>query len=296
MPDAILTAHAPEAGFSVAAATTTALVSQAQARHSLSPTATAALGRLMTAAAILGAALKGDERISLQIAGDGPLRGVVAEAWLITPEHVGVRGYTKVADVDLPLNATGKFDVARAVGSGSLQVTRSFPSGSPYAGIVPLLSGEIAEDVASYLVNSEQIPSAVALGVLADPQGVRAAGGAIVGVLPGATETMIADLERRALRMPPVTQMLNDGADTHALLHAFAGGAVLRAHRVLDVSYACRCTRDKVEIALAGLGADDLLKMSSEKPEIEATCEFCRKTYAFAPDEIAEIVSRLKKA
>lgn len=295
MPDLIISASAPDAGFAIVAGITTELVREAQSRHGLSPTATAAVGRLTTGAALLGASLKGKERISLQISADGPLQGVVADAWLVDDERIGARGYAKVPGADLPLNERGKFDVAGAVGSGSLQVTKSYEVGQPYAGVVPLYSGEIAEDLAAYLVDSEQIPSVVALGVLADPAGVKAAGGVIAQVLPGADERAVAALEERALSMPPITKLIAEGADAHQLIHALAGSAELRSHRTIDVRFACRCTREKVETALLGLGADELQKMARERTETEATCEFCKKLYVFTSDEITALVNRLKK-
>lgn len=294
--DLIISASAPDDGFALVAGVTTSLVREAQWRHGLSPTATAAAGRLITGAALLGVGLKGALRVSLQVAGDGPLRGLVAEAWLVGEDRIGARGYAKNPVAEVPLNAAGKFDVARAVGHGSLHVTRSYEEGQPYVGVVPLVSGEIAEDLASYLLNSEQIPSAVALGVLADPQGVAAAGGVIAQLLPDADDNAAAKLEERALLLPPITKLIADGADAHALLQAFAGGAKLRSQRTLDVAFACRCTREKVETALAGLGADELRKMARERPETEATCEFCKQVYVFTNDEIDELVHLLKKS
>ena len=293
MPDLIISASAPDAGFAIVAGITTDVVREAQARHGLSPTATAAVGRLITGATLMASALKGPERLSLQISGDGPLRGIVADAWLHDDERIGVRGYAKVPEADVPLSDRGKFDVAAAVGAGSLQVTRSYEIGQPYSGVVPLYSGEIAEDIASYLVNSEQIPSVVALGVLADPNGVKAAGGLIAQVLPGADERAVAALEQRALAMPPVTKLINEGADAHQLMHALAGDAELRAHRTIDVHFSCRCTREKVEVALSGLGVDELYKMAREREETEATCEFCKKLYVFTKDEVQQIAARL---
>ena len=296
MPDLLISASAPEAGFAIVAGITTDLVREAQVRHVLSPTATAAVGRLITGAALLGSSLKGKERISLQISGDGPLRGIVADAWLLDEERIGARGYAKAPQADLPLNERGKFDVGGAVGEGSMQVTKSFEVGQPYVGVVPLHSGEIAEDIASYLVNSEQIPSIVALGVLADPNGVKAAGGVIAQLLPGADERAVASLEERALSMPPITKLISEGATAHALLHALAGTAELRSHRTIDVRFACRCTREKVEAALLGLGADELRKMAEERDETEATCEFCKKTYVLSSHEIEMLIERLKEA
>jgi len=296
MPDQIITASATDAGFAIIAGITTELVRETQERHRLSPTASAAVGRLVTGAALLGTNLKGSERISLQIQGDGPVRGITADAWLLTSETVGARGYAKNGDVDIPLNTRGKFDVAGAIGNGALQVTKSYEVGQPYAGVVPLYSGEIAEDIASYLVNSEQIPSVVALGVLANPEGILAAGGVIAQVLPGADQKAVEALERRALAMPPVTTLISQGAAAHELLHALAGDAQLRAHRTVDVRFACRCTREKVEAALLGLGADQLRVSAREREETEATCEFCKKVYVFSSEEIDALATRLEKA
>ncbi len=296
MSDQIISASSPDDGFAIVAGITTQLVREAQLRHSLTPTASAAVGRLMTGAALLGSALKGRERISLQISGDGPLRSVVADAWFEGDTNLALRGYAKVPHVEIPLNERGKFDVAGAFGKGSLQVTKSYEIGQPYIGIVPLLTGEVAEDIASYLANSQQIPSVVALGVLANPDGILASGGIIGQVLPGADEKAIEALERRALAMPSITSLISDGADAHGLLRALAGDIQLRHHRTIDVHFGCRCTKDKVEVALLGLGKDELLKMAGKRPHTEATCEFCKKIYLLSSDEIAGLVTRLEKA
>ena len=295
MPDELISASAPDAGIAIVAGITTELVRQAQQRHALSPTATAATGRLMTGAALLGIALKGKERLSLQIAGDGPIRSVVADVMLLPDGSVGVRGYAKNPDVDVPLNAHGKFDVAAAVGAGSLQVTKSYEVGQPYVGIVPLVSGEVGDDIASYLANSQQIPSAVAVGVLANPEGVMAAGGVIGQVLPGADERAVAYLEERALAITPVTQQVANGAGPSDLLASLAGDLKMKHHRTIAVEFACRCTREKVEIALLGLGRDELLKMATEQPHTDATCEFCRKTYTLSAQDVTGLVERLEK-
>lgn len=296
MRDEIVTATVHEAGFAIAAAVTTGLVRETQRRHVLSPTATAAAGRLITGAALLGAGLKDMLRISLQVAGNGPLQRVAAEAWLTGADRIGARAYVKVPRADVPLNAAGKFDVAGAIGSGTLHVTKAYEEGQPYLGVVPLQSGEIAEDLALYLVKSEQIPSVVALGVLADPSGVVAAGGVIAQVLPDADERAIANLESRALELPAITSLIANGAGAHELIQLFAGETKVRSERNLEVGFACRCTRERVETALAGLGADELLKMSRERAQTDATCEFCKSVYVFTSAQLAELVSLLKKA
>lgn len=296
MRDLIVTASAPDEGFSIAAAVTTELVRETQRRHALSPTASAATGRLITGAALLGAGLKETLRVSLQIEGTGPLQRIAAEAWLTAGDRVGGRAYVKSPYAEVPLNAAGKFDVARAVGSGTLHVTKAYEEGQPYSGVVPLQSGEIAEDLAFYLLKSEQIPSVVALGVLADPSGVVAAGGLIVQKLPDADDRAIAELERRAKQLPPVTKLIAEGADAQALVETFSAGATLRPARNFEVGFACRCTREKVETALAGLGADELQKMARERPETEATCEFCKTVYVFSSDQLEGLTALMKKA
>ena len=286
MPDMLISASAPEAGIAVVAAVTTELVREMRDRHDLSPTASAATGRLATGAVLFGAGLNGRERLSLQINGDGPIGTIAADTWLLEPDVIAVRGYARNPHVDIPLNARGKFDVAGAIGGGSLHVTKSYEVGQPYVGVVPLYSGEVAEDLAAYLVKSEQIPSIVALGVLASPHGVRAAGGVLAQVMPGADERAVATLEERALAMPPVTTLINEGADAHALLHALAGSLQLRSHRTADVRFACLCSKEKVEVAMLAMGAEELRRLAGERNETEATCEFCKRIYVFTSDEV----------
>src|SRR5487761_2343040 len=210
MQDIIVSAAAPDAGIAIVAAITTRLVTEARDRHDFAPTTTAAVGRLITGAALFGGTLKGSERVTLQIVGDGPIGGLSAESWMLPDGAVGARAYARDPRADLPLNSRGKFEAAGIAGAGNLQVMKSYDAGNPYSSVVPLHSGEIAEDLAAYLVASEQIPSVVALGVLANPQGVQAAGGIIAQVLPGADEKTIALLEERARAMPPITTLIRD--------------------------------------------------------------------------------------
>ena len=289
----ILTASAARGTVSLVAGITSGLVREVRERHDLAPTASAAVGRLLTAAALLGASLNGRERLTLQIAGDGPLGSITADAWATGAHAIGARAYARNGHADVPLNARGKFDVARAVGSGKLQVTKTCEVGHPYSSVVPLVSGEIGDDVAAYLANSEQIPSVVALGVLADPNGIRAAGGVIAQVLPGADDATIAALERNAALMPPVTTQIVDGADTEALLRAVAGDLDVKLFDTYTVDLDCRCTREKVETALLGLGKDELAKIAREEPQTEATCDFCGETYVLSADDVRGLAERL---
>lgn len=285
MTDSLIAAAALDANITVVATITTELVSNIQRSGDLAPTATAAVGRLATAGVLFGSGLKGAERITLQISGDGPIGALTADAWRLSESTIGARAYARNPHAEIPLNGRGKFDVAGVVGSGFLQVTKSYGVGQPHNGIVPLHSGEIAEDIAAYLVQSEQIPSVVALGVLADRSGVRAAGGVLAQVLPGADESTIAALEESARIMKPVTTLISDGANARDILGALAGGE-LREHSSLDVSFGCFCTRSKVEIALLAHGSDDLRKLAQERPETVATCEFCKRRYSFTSEQL----------
>jgi molecular chaperone Hsp33 len=292
MPDRLVTAAAADGMISLVAGTTTELVRETQARHRLAPTASAAVGRLITGTALLGTNLKGRERVTMQIAGNGAIGRIVADVMRLEDQTIGARAYAQNPSADVPLNARGKFDVGRVVGSGQLQVTKSFEVGQPYNGVVPLISGEIGEDLASYLVRSQQIPSVVALGVLANPSGILAAGGLIAQVMPGADETTLQRLEERAAAMLPVTDQIVNGARAEDLLVSFIGELRLRTIHETPVRFACRCTRERVEVALLGLGRDELLKMAREQERTEATCEFCRRHYVLTNDEVRELVSR----
>lgn len=292
--DRVVTASAANGTVSFVAGTTTELVRETQRRHVLAPTAAAAVGRLVTAAALLGASLKGPERLSLQIAGDGPIGALSADAWSGGEGAIAARGYARYPLADLPLNARGKFDVAGVIGNGKLQVTKSYEIGQPYVGIVPLETGEIAEDIAGYLANSQQIPSIVALGVLAGPAGIRAAGGIIAQLLPGVADGTVARLEANAAAMPPVTTQIADGAGAHELIERLAEGLELRPHEhEYAARFDCRCTRERVERALVGLGRDELLKISREQPETEATCDFCKRRYVLTAADVEGLLARL---
>ncbi len=294
MSDRIVTATAARGTFSVVAGVTTDVVRETQSRLALSPTASAAVGRLVTGAALLGASLKGREKLTLQIKGDGPLIGLVADAGLNSPTEIGARGYARAPHADVPLNARGKFDVGGAVGKGFLQVTRSFEVGQPYVGIVELRSGEIGDDIAGYLMDSEQIPSVVALGVLANPAGIKASGGIIAQVLPGADDAAIADLERRAGAMAAVTTQIDAGATAEDLVRALVGDDDVRYTREYAVAYTCTCSIERVERALLGLGRDELAKMADEQPQTEAVCEFCKRAYVLSSDDVRDLIDRLE--
>jgi molecular chaperone Hsp33 len=294
MPDLLLGATTAGSGASFFAAVTTDLVAEVQRRHDLSPTATAAVGRLITGSVLFGASLTGRERISLQISCDGPIATVVADSWLLDDTSIGARGYARNGHTELPIDARGKFDVAGAIGDGTLAVTKSYEVGQPYVGVVPLHSGEIAEDLAAYLAKSEQIPSVVALGVLANPAGVVAAGGVLAQVLPGASDADVTHLEERARSMPPITKLIAEQPDPLRLLRVLSGDGHLQANRSMNVRFACLCTKRKVEAALLALGRTELERMNRERARTEAICEFCQRRYVFTRPEVTALIDRLE--
>jgi molecular chaperone Hsp33 len=270
----------------IVAARTTHLVSEAKDRHGCSPTVTAALGRLLTGAALMGSTLKGKERITLQVTGDGPVGAIVADV----AAGGRVRGYPLRPGVERPLNGLGKFDVGGLIGRGFLHVTRTFDTGLPYTSAVPLATGEIGDDLAHFFAHSEQIPTVVAVGVLANPEGVLAAGGVLAQVLPGADETVIDVLETGARAMPQVSSLVREGLSPEELVGQIAGALHPRIADVQPVAFSCHCDRNRVVKALVGLGHDALVAMASGKDDTEATCDFCKRRYFFAPQEIQAIL------
>ncbi|HXW76871.1 MAG TPA: Hsp33 family molecular chaperone HslO [Candidatus Eremiobacteraceae bacterium] len=270
----------------VVGARTTSIVREAQSRHGCSPTVTAALGRLLTGAALMGSTLAGRERITLQVAGDGPARGLIAEI----AAGGRLRGYPLRPSVDRPLNARGKFDVGGVVGRGFLHVTRTFDTGQPYTSAVPLASGEIGEDLAQYFARSEQIPTVIAVGVLANPSGVLAAGGVFAQVLPGASERVIDSLEAAARALPQVSALVRDGDTPEQLVGRLAAALHPRIAGTQALAFDCHCDRTRVVKALVGLGRSALAAIVDAGEETEATCDFCRRKYYFAADEIRAIL------
>ncbi len=271
----------------IVAARTTATVSDAQERHGCSPTVTAALGRLLTGAALMGTFLKGRERITLQVNGTGPVRGLVAEV----VAGGRVRGFPLRPRAELPLNGHGKFDVSGVVGRGFLHVTRAFDTGMPYTSAVPLASGEIGEDLAHYFAQSEQVPSVVGVGVLANPQGIVAAGGFLAHLLPGANEATIGILEDNVRDLPHVSALIRDGVSPEEIVRRVAGVLGARVTHLAPVAFGCSCSRERVARVLAGLGSAELDQMSKAQDETEVTCDFCGRRYYFSPQEIADLLA-----
>jgi molecular chaperone Hsp33 len=292
--DRLVTASAADGTVALVAGITTQLVAETRERHGTSPTASVAVGRLTTAAALLGANLKGRERLSLQVSGSGTIGGIVAEVMTLPDHTVGVRAYAHYPNADLPPTEDGRFNVAALVGRGKLLVTKSYEVGQPYTGIVNLITGEIASDVAAYFAYSEQVPSVVAIGVHLDQSGVRAAGGVIAHVLPGASDETIGRLEDNANAMLPVTAQILAGIEPEGMIERIAGGMTTKRLREYDAIFACRCTRERVEIALLGFGHDELVKIAEEQSTTEATCEFCKRVWKLSATEVSDLAARIR--
>lgn len=269
------------------AAVTTRTVEQARRRHATAPTATAALGRTLTAAGLLGTVLKIGQTVMVRVLGDGPLGGALA----MSDSNGAVRGYVANPNVHLPLTPSGKLDVGGAVGRGTLHVTMDLGMRYPYHGSVPLVSGEIGEDLASYLVNSHQIPSLVALGVLVSPdERVLAAGGLIVQVLPGADGGVIDYLEERARVLPTVTSMVSGGRTPEEMVQAALGEVHSQVVERQPVRFRCGCAVGKVHGVLASLGEEELRDILHEQGQIEVRCNFCGRRYTFGEDDVQKIL------
>lgn len=265
------------------AAVTTGVVEEARQRHGTLPTATAALGRTLTAGLLLGATMKDEEGLSIELVGDGPLRRV-----MVTTNGGGrVRGYVSRPATHLP-SKNGKLDVAGAIGDGLLCVMRTQPwNKEPYRSVMKLVSGEIAEDITHYLVTSEQMPSATGLGVFVNVDGtVGAAGGFLVQILNGAAAELAALIERNVAGLPHVTTLIRRGDGPHEILAAVLAGLDVRAIADEPVSFACSCSRERVMGALILLGPAEIEDMIRKEGRAEVRCEFCAEEYLVARDEL----------
>jgi molecular chaperone Hsp33 len=269
---------------------TTNLVNDAQQRHGTYPTATAALGRALTGGGLLGALLEPGQRLALKFTGNGPLRKIIVEA-----EGDGtVRGYVEVPHVDLPLR-NGKLDVGGALGrEGLLTVTKDLRLKDPYNGVVKLYTGEIASDIAFYLTESEQIPSAVGLGVYVEPDGmVSASGGFLIQSLPPADDALIEALAGRIENMPLVTSQLRDGKTPEDLLAAVFEGIPHRIIETRPISFKCTCSRGRVEQALITLGESQMKEVIRGQEVFDISCQFCGRSYAFTKEHLGRLLHEM---
>lgn len=288
MSDTLLRALARNAGIQITAAVTTELVERARQIHKTLPVATAALGRTLTATAMMGSQLKVDDgSITVQFKGNGPLGTIVC----VGDSDGYVRGYLQNPACDLPLRADGKLAVGAGVGRGYLMVIKDIGLKEPVTGTVALVNGEIAEDLTRYFAESEQIPSACALGVLVDTdQSVKCAGGYLVQLMPGIQDADIDRLEANLAKADSMTSMLDHGMTLEEIVQTVLDGFEVEFLQSDAIGYRCACTRDKVTRALISMGREELSQMAGEQEVSEVTCQFCDKVYAFTGDELREIL------
>ena len=292
MNDYIIRATAANDQIRAFAAVTTEMVETAREHHNTSPVATAALGRLLTAGAMMGSKMKGEKDVlTLQIKAGGPLQGIT-----VTADSQGnVKGYVGNPDVCIPANSKGKLDVAGAVGPGFLTVIKDMGLKEPYSGQVMLQTCEIAEDLTYYFATSEQVPSAVGLGVLMNKNNtVRQAGGFIVQLMPFAEEEVISRLEQNVQKINSVTNLLEEGHTPESLLEKVLEGFDVQINEKMDTRFRCNCSKERVAKALISIGRKELNEMIQEGKPIEMNCHFCNTNYNFTVEELKEILRRCK--
>lgn len=290
MKDYIVRATAANAQIRAFACYSKETVETARAHHNTTPVATAALGRMLSGAAMMGAMLKGEKDVlTLQIHADGPLQGVT-----VTADAFGhVKGYVNNPYVELPLNAKGKLDVAGAVGAGFMNIIKDLGLKEPYVGQTVLQTGEIAEDLTYYFATSEQVPSSVGLGVLVgrDYQ-VAQAGGFIIQLMPFADDKVIDKLEENLMSVDSVTKLLSEGLTPEQILEKVLEGFDVEFTDKMPMSFYCDCSKERVEKVLISVGKKDLQEMIDDGKPIEINCHFCNTNYTFEVDELKEIYKK----
>lgn len=289
MPNEIVRALAWGGQARIFAAVTTELVRDIQKRHDTSITATAAIGRLATATAMMGAMLKGQESLTVKLKGNGPAGTIIAEAG----PNGEIRAMMDEPQAEVLPKSEGKLDVAALVGTeGFLHVTKDLRLKDPYIGSVPIVSGEIGEDMTYYFAVSEQTPSAVGLGVLVNPTEngaeVIAAGGFIIQLLPGVREEAIAEVEQNMNALPPLSQLIREGITAEELILKLVPKAKIRAK--IEPKFQCKCSRSRVEQSLISIGASELQQIIDEEGKAEVVCHFCREAYSFEQEELEQLL------
>ena len=294
MSDQLVRAISKDGFVKAVAVSTRDLTERARQIHHTTPVATAALGRTLAAASMLGNALKGDgASVTLQIKGDGPLGTILA----VSDNEGNVRGKVDDPAVDLPLRPDGKLDVGAAVGhEGMLTVIRDLNMKDPYVGSVSLLGGEIAEDLAAYFVESEQIPTACGLGVLVDrDRSVLTAGGYLIQLLPGAGEEIVSRVERGIMAAGSVTALLKADSDPESLLRRVMPDFELEILEKSPVEYRCYCSRERMEKALISLGPEEMRSLIDEQGSAEMTCRFCDSVQKFTREDLERLLAGMTK-
>ncbi len=284
MKDYIVRATAADSQIRAFAITSRGMVEEARCDHNTTPVVTAALGRLLSGAAMMGVMMKGEkDLLTLQIQCSGPVQGLT-----VTADSSGhVKGFPRVSDVELPLNDKGKLDVGGALGLGVMSVIKDMGLKEPYVGQIALQTGEIAEDLTYYFATSEQVPSAVGLGVLVDKdQSVKQAGGFIIQLMPFTSDDVVDRLEKKITEIASVTEMLEDGNTPEQILENILGEFGLEITDTIETGFQCDCSKERVSRAIATLSKKDLDDIINDGEAIEVKCQFCNKAYNFDVDEL----------
>ncbi|WIY61421.1 redox-regulated molecular chaperone HslO [Bacillus arachidis] len=270
---------------------TTNTVSEAQRRHDTWRTASAALGRSLTAGTMMGAMLKGDQKLTIKVEGNGPLGPILVDAHA----NGDVRGYVTNPHVDFESTEQGKLRVYQAVGTeGSLTVIKDIGMREPFIGQSPIVSGELGEDFTYYFAVSEQTPSSVGVGVLVNgDDSILAAGGFILQIMPGAQEETISFIEERLQKIPPVSKLIEQGLSPEELLYEVLGKDKVKVLETMDVQFNCTCSRERIESVLISLGKKELEQVREEEDETEVHCHFCNERYRFSKEDITNLIESL---
>ena len=294
MSDYMVRAASKNGEVRIFAATTRDTVEEARKDHNTSPVITAALGRLLTGGAMMGAMLKGDDKLTLQIRGDGPVKGLTVTA----DANGNVKGFALEPEVILPIREKDhKLDVGGAVGNGTLQIIKDLGLKDPYIGQTQLVNGEITEDLTYYFASSEQVPSAVGLGVLMNKNNtVREAGGFIVQMLPGATEESISIVEKNVAKIHSVTDILREGKTPEDIVNMVLDGLEPNIYTSMPVQFKCDCSEEKVSRVLISIGEKELNSLIDEGKPVEIKCEFCEKAYTFSVEDVKELLTEAEKS
>ncbi|OIK16710.1 Hsp33 family molecular chaperone [Bacillus sp. MUM 116] len=284
MNDYLVKALAYDGHVRAYAVRTTETVSEAQRRHDTWRTASAAIGRSLTAGVMMGAMLKGEEKLTIKIEGDGPLGPILVDSNAIGE----VRGYVTNPHVDFEANAQGKLDVRRAVGTtGSLTVIKDIGLRDFFSGKVPLVSGELGEDFTYYFATSEQVPSSVGVGVLVNPDdSILAAGGFILQLMPGIEDKVISKIEERLKIIPPISKLIEKGLTPEEILGELFGEESVKILETMPIKFQCTCSKERFANAILGLGAVEITAMIEEDGQAEAHCHFCNEKYLFTKEEL----------
>jgi molecular chaperone Hsp33 len=292
MSDYLVKALAYEGQVRAYAVKSTETVGEAQRRHDTWPTASAALGRSISAGVMMGAMLKGENKLTIKVEGGGPIGAILVDS----NAKGEVRGYVSNPHVHFDLNEHGKLDVRRAVGtSGTLSVVKDIGMRDHFSGQVPIVSGELGEDFTYYFVTSEQVPSSVGVGVLVNPDNtILAAGGFILQLMPGTDDETITKIEERLSKIPPISKLIEKGLTPEEVLEEVLGKGEVKVLETMPISFKCQCSKERFSNAIISLGEKEIQEIIDEDQQAEAKCHFCNETYVFSEKELEELKEEAK--